>query len=40
MEKWYQLDNAAKVFPSVTSERNSSVFRVAAILKTEVKPEA
>lgn len=40
MHKWYRLDNAAKVFPSVTSKRNSSVFRFAAILHDEVDPKA
>lgn len=39
MYKWYRLDNAAKVFPSVTGERNSSVFRFAAILHEEINPE-
>ena len=39
MYKWYRLDNAAKVFPSVTGERNSSVFRFAAILKEKIDPE-
>ena len=40
MNKWYRLDNAAKVFPSVTSKRNSSVFRFAAILTQPVDPQA
>lgn len=40
MYKWYRLDNAAKVFPSVTGNKNSSVFRFAAILYEEVDPIA
>lgn len=36
MESWYKLDNAAKLFPAVTSEKNTSVFRVAVILKEPV----
>jgi len=37
MKKWYKLDNAAKLFPSVTSVRNSSVFRLAAILDAPIE---
>lgn len=29
---WYTLDNAASVFPSITTVKNSSVFRIAAVL--------
>ena len=32
MNKWFKLDNAAKLFPSVASVKNSSVFRVSAVL--------
>jgi len=39
MNKWYKLDNAAKVFPSVTSKRRSNLFRLAFILKEEIVPE-
>ena len=39
MIRWYKLDNAAKVFPSVTSMKNSSVFRVSAVLKEKVDPD-
>ncbi|MDT2817110.1 hypothetical protein P7H55_04425 [Vagococcus lutrae] len=39
MYKWYRLDNAAKVFPSVTNQRNSSVFRFSVVLKEPVKPD-
>jgi NRPS condensation-like uncharacterized protein len=33
------LDNAAKLFPSVTNGRNTSVFRVSFILREEVDPD-
>ncbi len=35
----YKLDSAAKLFPSVTSKNNSSVFRLAVILKAEIDPK-
>lgn len=34
--EWYRLDNAAKLFPSVTNVKNSSVFRISAVLKEEI----
>lgn len=36
MNRWYKLDNAAKIFPSVTSTKNSSVYRVSALLNEDV----
>jgi len=39
LNKWYKLDNAAKLFPPVTSEKNSSVFRVSAVLTETVDKE-
>lgn len=36
MKNFNKLDNAAKVFPSVESKDNTSVFRVAVVLKEEV----
>ena len=36
MIKWYRLDNAAKVFPSVTNTHNTSVYRVSVILKEKI----
>ena len=39
MKKWYKLDNAAKVFPSVTSKRRSNLFRLSFNLKEEVSSE-
>ncbi len=38
MENFNRLDAAAKLFPSVTSTHNSSVYRVAVILKEEINP--
>ncbi|MFA0815131.1 MAG: hypothetical protein ACC608_05025 [Anaerofustis sp.] len=37
-QKWYRLDNAAKIYPAVLSENDSCVFRVAANLYSDVKP--
>jgi len=34
--KWYRLDNAAKIYPILTSERYTYVFRVSATMKEEV----
>lgn len=39
MRTWYKLDNAAKVFPSVTSKRRSNLFRLSFNLKNDVNPE-
>jgi NRPS condensation-like uncharacterized protein len=36
MNKWYKLDNAAKLFPAVSNHKNTSVFRVAAILNEKI----
>ncbi|MEG2149161.1 MAG: alcohol acetyltransferase [Clostridiales bacterium] len=36
MLKWYKLDNAAKLFPSVSSKKNSSVYRLSAVLSEAV----
>ncbi|MGL4483326.1 MAG: alcohol acetyltransferase [Anaerovoracaceae bacterium] len=36
MKAWYKLDVAANLFPSVTSNKNSSVFRVATVLTEPV----
>ncbi|MDD3999790.1 MAG: alcohol acetyltransferase [Bacilli bacterium] len=38
MNRWYKLDNAAKIFPSVTSAKRSNVFRLSAVLKEKVDP--
>jgi hypothetical protein len=34
--EWYRLDNAAKIFPSVTGRRSTSVFRLSATLREEI----
>jgi NRPS condensation-like uncharacterized protein len=34
--KWYRLDNAANLFPSVTNIHNTSVYRVSVILKEQI----
>lgn len=34
---WYPLDNAAKIYPAVTSWKNTNVFRITVILKDRVK---
>ena len=39
MSRWYKLDNAAKLFPTVTSASYSSVFRVSAALNEAVDGE-
>ncbi|WP_042347924.1 hypothetical protein [Bacillus massiliigorillae] len=36
MKKWYKLDNAAKLFPSVTNFKYSAVFRISVLLKDKV----
>lgn len=39
LNKWYSLDNAAKLFPAVTTSKNTSIYRVSAILKQEINSE-
>lgn len=34
---WYPLDNAAKIYPAITSKELTSVFRITAVLKDKVK---
>jgi NRPS condensation-like uncharacterized protein len=36
MGRWYKLDNAAKLFPSITNINNTSVFRISVVLKDKV----
>lgn len=38
-EKWYRLDNAAKIFPAVATNRMLNNFRLEVILKEDVKEE-
>ena len=37
--KWYRLDNAAKIYPAISGSNRDSVFRVAVQLKREVNPQ-
>ncbi len=39
MEDYNRLDVAAKLFPAVANKNNSSVFRLAVILKEEIEPK-
>lgn len=39
MQKWYKLDNAAKLFPSVANTKNTSVYRVSAVMSEPVDIE-
>ncbi len=36
--KWYKLDNAAKIFPPTTSSSNPKIFRFSILLKEEIEP--
>ena len=36
LRKFYDLDNAAKIFPVVANESRSYVFRLAVIFKEEI----
>lgn len=38
-DRWYKLDNAAKIYPAIREEDWSPIFRIAAVLKEEVNPE-
>ncbi len=38
IKRWYRLDNTGKIYPSITSTRVSTVFRVSATLKGKVDP--
>ncbi|SDI53268.1 alcohol acetyltransferase [Natribacillus halophilus] len=39
MDQWYKIDNAGKVFHAVSNPANSSVFRIAMIMKTTVEED-
>lgn len=36
--RWYKLDNAAKIYPAISGSNRASVFRLAVQLKKEVNP--
>ena len=38
-EVWYKLDNAAIIFPAVSGDRNTNVFRLCCELRENVDPE-
>lgn len=38
-KEWFKLDNAAKIYPAAKSLKWNAVFRMAVVLKDEVKPE-
>ena len=37
--KWYKLDNAAKLFPSLFKDSDRNGFRLTALLKEDIKKE-
>lgn len=39
-ERWYKLDNAAKIYPAVREKDWAPIFRIDAVLKEEVDPES
>jgi NRPS condensation-like uncharacterized protein len=38
-KRWYRLDNAAKIYPTIMRTRFSSTFRLAVLLKEPVQPD-
>ena len=38
-DKWYHLDNAAKIFPAVSDARNTNVYRISCELTEHIRPE-
>lgn len=39
MDEWYKLDNAGKMFHAVSEQSNSSVFRLATVMKETIDPD-
>lgn len=37
--RWYKLDNAAKIYPAVTNSTRASVYRMSAELRETIEPE-
>ena len=37
---WDRLDNAAKIFPAITTARSSNVYRLSAVIYEDVEPDA
>ena len=36
---WRKLDNSAKLFPSISSRKFSTVFIISGVLNEEIKPD-
>lgn len=39
MGTWHKLDNAAKLFPSISKTSNTSIYRISMVLKEDIDPE-
>lgn len=39
VDRWYKLDNAAKIFPAISSNDGTNYFRLEAIFFEDIKPE-
>ena len=39
-DKWYKLDNAAKIFPPTTTFYDAKIFRFSVLLKDMVNPKS
>lgn len=39
-KRWYRLDNAGKLYPSIASTRRSTVFRLSAKLSEKIEPKS
>ena len=37
-KRWHRLDNTGKIFPMITNENLSNVFRISVILKYDIVP--
>ena len=38
LERWYELDNAAKIYPAIHNSRWTSNFRMSVTLKEQIDP--
>ena len=39
IQKWYRLDNSAKIYPMMSNKKNQNIFRLTFFMKQEVEPE-
>jgi hypothetical protein len=39
MDRWFKIDNAGKIFRSVSKESNTSIFRISMIMNEPVEKE-